>query len=168
MDIDTDDRANPPPRDDAFDEFVRRTREPLRRALVAMYGVEIGEDAAAEALRIGWERWDEIGTMENPAGYLFRVGQSKARPALRWWRRRSRFPLRDPSPREDAHPSDHDDVYAALATLRPEERAAILLVRSHGYSYAEAADLVGVSESAITNHLHRGMQRLRDELGVMP
>lgn len=150
------------------DALIERVRLPVRRALVARYGVEIGEDAAAEAMRIAWERRDDIATMSNPIGYLYRVGQSQARPALRWRRRRATFPATEPAVRAEFDRDDVGPVVAALARLRPEERTAIVLVRCYGYSYAEAAETIGVSEAALTNHLHRGLQRLRSRLGVTP
>jgi RNA polymerase sigma-70 factor (ECF subfamily) len=76
----------------SFDDFVRTTGERVRRALVAYYGVEIGTDAAAEAMRVAWERWPDLSAMENPGGYLFRVGQSHARSNVRWARHRTTFP----------------------------------------------------------------------------
>ena len=40
-------------------------------------GPELGREAAAEALVYGWEQWDRISEMANPAGYLYRVGRSR-------------------------------------------------------------------------------------------
>jgi hypothetical protein len=48
-------------------------------ALAAAAGIEAGREATAEALAYGWEHWDRVGSMENPVGYLYRVGRSKAR-----------------------------------------------------------------------------------------
>lgn len=145
----------------AFDDFVRVDGDRVRRGLVAHYGVELGSEAAAEAMRVAWERWDEICEMANPAGYLFRVGQSHVRPHLRWRQRRAR--LVDESGRAqpwvDLH--EHDDLIEALDQLSAPQRSAVLLVRAYGYSYSEAAGLLGVTESAINNHLHRGIKRLR-------
>jgi DNA-directed RNA polymerase specialized sigma24 family protein len=41
----------------------------------------------------------------------------------------------------------------------------VLLVKSYGFSYREAADVLGLSEAAITNHVHRGLERLRTMMG---
>jgi hypothetical protein len=42
---------------------------------VAAYGVEVGVDAAAEAMAYAYayERWHEVSAMSDPAGYLYRV-----------------------------------------------------------------------------------------------
>jgi hypothetical protein len=51
----------------------------VRRALVAAYGVEVGSEAAADSMVYAWEHWEKVQTMDNPAGHLYRVGQSAAR-----------------------------------------------------------------------------------------
>src|SRR5690242_14275149 len=69
-----------------FAAFAQREGTRLRRVLVAHYGVELGADAAADALRYGWEHWDRVGSMTNPVGYLYRVAQSSVRRQRRWHR----------------------------------------------------------------------------------
>ena len=151
-------------RDLGFDEFTRSVGEQVRRALVAFYGVEVGTEAAAEAMAVAWTRWAEVSTMDNPAGFVFRVGQSKARPHLRWWTRRDSFPSVEGQ--VAAADGTTVDLLAALARLQPDQRACLVLVKSHGYSYREAAELLGVSEAAVTNHVHRGLVRLRTIMEV--
>ncbi len=63
----------------SFESFVKISGPRLRAALVAAYGPDVGADAAAAALSYGWEHWRRLSTMSNPAGYLYRVGQSAAR-----------------------------------------------------------------------------------------
>ncbi|MDA4133040.1 MAG: hypothetical protein OK454_07950, partial [Thaumarchaeota archaeon] len=62
-----------------FRAFVGNLEPRLRRALIAAYGYERGREATAEALAYAWEHWDKVKSLENPAGLLFRVGQSKTR-----------------------------------------------------------------------------------------
>jgi hypothetical protein len=64
---------------EAFESFVAVAEPRLRHALVAAVGRDLGRDAAAEALAFGWEHWDDIKVMENPIGYLYRVGRSRVR-----------------------------------------------------------------------------------------
>ena len=75
--------------EDTFTEFFERTEPKLRNALVASYGVEVGTEAASDALAFGWEHWDRVQGMENPIGYLFRVGRSRSRR----FRRRPPLPM---------------------------------------------------------------------------
>ena len=148
----------------SFELFAATTGQRVRRALVAYYGVEIGSEAAAEAISVAWQRWDDVATMANAAGFLFRVGQSRARPNIRWARRIGPFPLSDSTYENDQ--ADLVDLFSALARLRPEQRAAVLMVKSYGFSYREVAELLGISESAVTNHVLRGLVRLRTTMEV--
>lgn len=134
----------------------------LRRALIAYYGTEVGTEAWAEAMVVAWERRDELTTMSNPVGFLFRVGQSKARPHVRWASRRATF-----SSHHDAHhliDESLTEVFEALAALRPRQHAAVLMVTAYGFSYRHTAEVLGVSEAAVTNHVHRGLAALRRSL----
>ena len=62
-----------------FDLFFDAVAPRLRIALAARYGPEIGAEAASEAMLYAWEHWGRVQAMVNPAGYLYRVGQSAVR-----------------------------------------------------------------------------------------
>ena len=134
-----------------FERFVESDGARLRAGLVAAYGPEVGLDAAAEAMAYGWEHWDRLSSMNNPAGYLYRVGQTAARRSQR------RGPLM-PAPAIDEVPHVEPRLPEALAQLSELQRTCVLLVHVFGWSQAEAADLVGVSVSTIRTHLARGLQ----------
>jgi len=153
---------------DDFEGFVGDVGRRVERALVAAYGLEIGTEAAAEALAVAWERWDEVAALENPAGFLYRVGQSRARPHLRWSRRTGGFPSSYQIPvTAGAGDVDVDGLLTALGELSRSQRVAVVLVRMYGFTYREAAELMNESEPAVTNHIHRGMARLRQIMGVV-
>ncbi len=147
-----------------FDAFLERAEPRLRRALVATYGPVIGRDAAVDALSWAWEHWDRLRSMANPVGYLYRVGQTAAA--------RHQSPVRrGPADAASATPGrDASDVHEpglepALARLSEQQRAAAVLVHGYAMSQREAADVLGISVSTLREHLARGMDRLRAELG---
>jgi DNA-directed RNA polymerase specialized sigma24 family protein len=145
-----------------FDRLVARDAERLRRALVARFGVEAGTEAFADAMAYAWEHRVRLEEMFNPLGYLYRVGLSSARPYLRW---RKRTVLLDVDPRHDA--SDHDvDLISAFARLSTNQPVAVVMVHGHGATYAEVAEVLGITVAAVTNHVHRGLRRLRENLEV--
>lgn len=51
-------------------------------------------------------------------------------------------------------------VHRALATLPPEQRAAVVAVDMHGYSCSDAARLLGVPEGTVKSRCSRGRARL--------
>jgi RNA polymerase sigma factor (sigma-70 family) len=143
-----------------FEVFVAAEGQRLRRALVALYGVDVGSDACAEALAWAWEHWERLAGMTNPVGYLFRVGQSSTRRQQRW-RRRVELPREDDS----ASGGEGDErLDEALVALPPRQRAVALLVHGYGYSYAEVAEMTGRSLTSVRSDLHRALRRLREHL----
>jgi RNA polymerase sigma-70 factor (ECF subfamily) len=140
--------------------FVSSSRPDLERALVARFGLHDGMEAAAVAVDYAVRHWARLGEMENPAGYLYRVGESSARRADQ--RRRRHQPLVT-EPVTIDRPLDVD-LQRALTRLRPDQRVALVLVYAHGHSYAAAARLMNLPVTTVNNHLTRGLARLRKEL----
>ncbi len=145
-----------------LERFLDGSGGRLRSGLVARYGVQVGCEAHADAVAWATEHADELRDMASPLGYLFRVGQSAARRYVRWDRRPPELPpvdtVRDPLV-EPGLPS-------ALAGLPVNERTAVVLVHCHGWTYAEAAELLEVEITTINNYVSRGMSKLRRSLGV--
>jgi DNA-directed RNA polymerase specialized sigma24 family protein len=141
-----------------FDTFARRCGPDLRRVLVARYGVEVGIEATADALAYAWERWERVGAMANSTGYLVRVGQSAAR-------RYRRRPVVLPTTPSDTESSFDPRLPRALERLSARQRSAVLLICVHDWTYPAAAAAFGVSESTLRNHVRRGLESLRRELG---
>lgn len=137
--------------------FLTEAQPRLERALVARFGINDGLDAASEAVAYALENWDRLQAMDNPTGYLYRVGQTSGRRLAGRWQRLDVLV---------AEPRSGDDVVdldlqAALLRLKPDERVAIVLVHAHGHSYLEVADVLGVPVTTVANHLHRGLAQLR-------
>jgi RNA polymerase sigma-70 factor, ECF subfamily len=56
------------------------------------------------------------------------------------------------------------DVLAALRTLVPEQRAALVMVDMLGYSVADTAEILGVSPGTVKSRCARGRARLLPQL----
>jgi len=142
-----------------FAEFHKQAEPRLRRALIARYGGEVGREATAEALAYGWEHWDRVSSMQNPLGYLYRVGQSRSR---RLRPRRAVFQ----EGTEARQPWVEPGLPTALNRLSPRQRQVVVLVHGYEYTHREVSDLLGISRSSVQNHVERGLDRLRGELEV--
>ena len=145
--------------DNGFTVFVKEIEPRLSYALAAAYGVEVGRESAADALAYAWEHWSEVQEMGNPAGYLYRVGQSSAR------RYRKRSPL-FPAPVAGELPHVEPGLPAALGSLSEAQRTAVVLVHVLEWSEREAADLLDVDRSTVRRHRDRGLAKLRAILEV--
>lgn len=143
---------------DSFTRFVHEVEPRLRRALGATLGVDQGLDATAEALAYGWEHWPRLEAMENPAGYLYRVGKH-------YGMRHGRRPVGLPRPPQSANPWIEPALPAALDDLSDKQRVAIVLIKCHQWTYAETAEVLNVSVGTVAKHVERGMRKLRRALG---
>ena len=145
--------------DDEFTVFVKEIGPRLSYALAASYGIEAGRDSAADAISYAWENWPRVREMENPAGYLYRVGQTAAR---KYRRKSPMFP-------EVVHaelPLVEPGLPTALARLSKAQRAAVVLVYVLEWSEREAAEFLGVNRSTVRRHRDRGLAKLRRALEV--
>jgi RNA polymerase sigma factor (sigma-70 family) len=141
----------------AFSSFVAEAEPQLRRALCALRGRAEGREATAEALAWAWEHWPKLRIMENPVGYLYRVGRSRSRPRLQ----QRAFATAPPDPQRF-----EPGLIAALDGLSPRQREAVVLVHGCGWTHQEVADALGLSRSSVGTHVERGMDRLRTALGA--
>jgi DNA-directed RNA polymerase specialized sigma24 family protein len=147
----------------SFEDVVATEVVRVRRAVVARCGAEVGGEIVAEVVVWAWEHRDEVLEADNPAGLLYRVAQSRARPYRRWDKRRAPIELLPEEVVGDRRP-ELVDVVRCLAALPSKERIAVVMVHAHGERYADVARVLGVTEAAVTNHVHRGMKRLRSML----
>lgn len=139
---------------DVFTEFVNNVEPRLKLALVSAFGPDVGLDATADALAHGWENWERVRELDNPAGYLWGVGRNKARSRIRV---RPVFP---------EVPIDHEPwiepgLPDAMAQLSESQRIAVMLIHGFEWTFAEVAELLGVSLSTVQKHADRGMAKLR-------
>lgn len=144
--------------EDPFETLVEELRTRLARAFASAYGVERGQEALAEALAWAWEHADQVLAMENPGGYLYRVGQSRSRSR----RRGVAFPPPDDLGMPDIEPG----LPSAWAALSERQRICVGLVTADQWTYQEVADLLGVGRSSVQAHVDRGLAKLRQALGV--
>lgn len=76
-----------------------------------------------------------------------------------------RVPADDPNPEQIYHDSRlGPDLQAALDSLPPEFRAAVVLCDIEGLSYEEIGATLGVKLGTVRSRIHRGRQALRDHL----
>jgi DNA-directed RNA polymerase specialized sigma24 family protein len=136
--------------------FVVDARRRLVRAFAGCRGDDAPE-ATAEALAFAWEHWEDVRVLENPLGYLFRVGQSRTR---------RRMTPRLPAPDVVGVPDVEPRLIPSLLRLPETQRTAVWLVHACGWHYAEVAEALGTTTSMVGNHVQRALQRLRQDLEV--
>ncbi|HZD18460.1 MAG TPA: sigma-70 family RNA polymerase sigma factor [Actinomycetota bacterium] len=141
----TDDRLG------GFESFFEAERDRLFRALCVITGSRHdAEDLAQEAFLKVWERWDRVGRMEDPAGYLHRTAMNTFRNRYR----RTLMALRRTigfAPSQDVYEvvDDRQVVGTALASLTARQRAALVLTEAFGYSSDDAGRMLGIKGSTV-------------------
>ena len=124
---------------------------------------------SAAALSLGYTQSAvsrQVGAMESPTGYLFRVGLNLHRKRLRRLAVAAKHVVRGddhvPDPAEAI--ADHRRVLDGLATLPDGQRAAIVLVDFLGLESAEAGEVLGIEAVSVRARVHRARAALRDLL----
>jgi RNA polymerase sigma factor (sigma-70 family) len=150
-----------------FEDFFIAEHERLFKALYMLTGNrEEADDLAQEALLRAYERWDRVGTMDSPGGYVYRTALNMHRNRLRGLLVRARRVFAA-VPEEDlsvAQSASHD-VRNAVAQLPRGQREALVLVDWLGLGSEEAGQVLGIEASSIRARLHRAHATLRELLG---
>jgi DNA-directed RNA polymerase specialized sigma24 family protein len=124
-----------------------------------VFGVDDGRDASAQALLFGWENWERVRSMANPAGYLLRVGQT-------WGRRNGRQPMALSTVAERHDPWVEPRLPAALELLPEQQSVAVVLRHGADWSYTHIADFLEISPTSVRKNVERALARLRVALEV--
>jgi RNA polymerase sigma-70 factor (ECF subfamily) len=141
----------------------------LRRyARSLLRGRDAADDLVQDCLERALARLDNWQTGESPRKWLFTIMHHLFIDQMRKQTRRGETALL---------PLDHDDaltapadqlstiasreIVDALQTISPDRRAALVTVAIEGFSYAEAASILGVPAGTLMSRIARGRQELR-------
>jgi RNA polymerase sigma-70 factor (ECF subfamily) len=155
--------ASPAP---SFEAFFEAEHERLLRALYLVTGnLQEAEEVMQDAFLSVWERWDRVGSMEEPTGYLYRTAMNRFRSRLRSATRAARRVVRTAEGADDFAAADERDALArALAALPRRQRAAIVLTELLGYGSEEAGRILGVKDVTVRSLASQARAFLRDHL----
>lgn len=119
-----------------------------------------------------WARRDRLRLERSVAGYLYVAVRNRALSHLRRSSTERQFAEREETRWRQDRPERNDveesvrsrELFAlaerAIADLPPRVRETYLLFYRHGRSYAEIADMMGVSVRTVENQLARSLKRL--------
>lgn len=151
----------------SFESFFEAEARTLFRRLCAVTGNSAeAEEIMQDAFLALWERWDRVATLEDPTGYLYRTAMNVFRKRTRRAAlalRRAVFLAPDPTP--FAEIDERQDVVAALAELKPRQRAALVLTDVLDYSSDEAGRVLGITAGTVRGLASRARAALRRQVG---
>lgn len=146
-----------------FESFFRAERSRLFGSMLLITGsAHEADELVQEAFFKVFERWDRVGAMENPTGYLYRTALNTQRSAYRRAvRAAKRVVSPSPSPDPYAAAADRDEVLRALAAMTPRQRAAVVLTELLGYPTDEAARAMGIRPGTVRVLVSKARAALR-------
>jgi RNA polymerase sigma-70 factor (sigma-E family) len=125
------------------------------------------EDLAQEALAQTYRVWSQRGGIDRPGAYARQALVNRRRSLLRRAFVEARHALRLGT--DGAYVPDLGEqsmvVWAALRRLSRRQRAVLVLRYYEDLTEAEVADVLGVSLGTVKSSAHRGLAKLRAELG---
>jgi len=146
-----------------FEEFFRAGYPQLARACYLLTGDSVdAEDLAQETMARAFERWDRVGAMESPAGYLYRTAFNLNSKRIRSLAVRARRTFTDALSHDPADLAvTRDEVMVALDSLPKAQRQALVLVGWLGMDANEAGRVLGVAPASVRGRVHRARITLR-------
>jgi RNA polymerase sigma-70 factor (ECF subfamily) len=147
----------------AFDVLFEELHDRLYKALYFITGSSAdAEELVQDAFLKLWERWDTIGSIEDPTAWLFRVAMNGFRIRLRRARLAARKLIPGPPPPDPFDEIDlREDVRRLLLGLPTRQRAAIVLTEIFGYSSEQSARILGIKATTVRVLASQGRAALR-------
>jgi RNA polymerase sigma-70 factor, ECF subfamily len=159
--------ASPSASPASFDEFFAAESQTLyRRMRLVTRNHHEAEEVVQDAFLSLYERWDRVGGLADPVGYLYRT-------AFNAWKKRSRRAAR--AIKNAVSPPIASDAFTAvdaatvvgeaLGHLTPRQRAAIVLTGLMGLSSEEAGEILGIRPVTARVLASQARAALRERLG---
>ena len=160
--------SDSPDFNDRFRRLYLTHGDDLRAYCQRRLGRDDAEDALAEVFAVAWRRFDKLPDGQEARLWLYGVARNVIRNATRTSRRKIRLAGRlmsgevpQTGPDESLLiRSEHEDVLAALATLRPSDQELLRLHSWEELSRKEIAQMLGISVPAVDMRLHRAIARM--------
>jgi RNA polymerase sigma-70 factor (ECF subfamily) len=151
-----------------FETFYEAESQTLFRRLWLVTGNRAeAEELMQDAFLKLWERWDRVGTMDDPVGYLYRTAMNLVRKRHRRALLAIRRTLRlVPAGDDFAEAEDRETVRRVLSTLPPRQRAALVLTEMLGFDSNEAGRALGVRGSTVRSLTRKGRDSFRRAMEV--
>ena len=144
----------------SFDEFYRTSRLPIARALsLTLRDPELAGEAIDEAMARAYQRWERVGRLDNPAGWVYRVALNWSRSIIRRLTRPA--PIWVTPATSSPAPAIHDPtIDRALGQLSTDQRAVVVCRLMLGWSERHTAESLGIKPGTVKSRLHRALRRL--------
>lgn len=153
-----------------FDTFYQRERPGMVALAYALSRSRLGaEDLAQEALMIAYQRWDEVGRLDQPAAWVRKVVANNSWSFLRRkkaeLRATTRAMVSESSPLAML-PDLSIETWDEVARLPKRQAQVIALYYVAGMSMPEIGELLDCSKETVNTHMRRARTALARRLGT--
>jgi RNA polymerase sigma-70 factor (ECF subfamily) len=149
----------------SFEHFYEAVKDRVWQAvLVSGRHPTRAEDAVADAFAKAYERWESVGRLENPTGWVVRVAINRYNSDWRIWRRELSDP---PDARSATQDYPSDNALVGLVWRLPRRQRQVIALRVIAdLSEDETGQTLGISPKTVSVHLHRALATLRSGIGA--
>jgi RNA polymerase sigma-70 factor, ECF subfamily len=150
----------------AFHDFYGGSRDRVGRALAVTLGdADLAAESVDEAMARAYQRWSSVSRMDNPSGWVYRVGLNLARSRIRRLTRRRRVVAIGHMATDVPEPDVLEPaILRALRALPVDHRSVVVCRLLLGWSEAETAQALGIRPGTAKSRLHRATATLADQL----
>ena len=154
--------------DRAFERLYRRhVHEVYRYVLAVLRNQADAEDATQATFLSAFRAFSAGEEPRKPRNWLLKIAHNECRQRFRASARRPQeveWDERTPAPAPDESVPSAEDLRAALAHLSFNQRSALVMRELEGRTYAEIAEILDLSSSAVETVLFRARRALREQL----
>jgi RNA polymerase sigma-70 factor (sigma-E family) len=140
----------------------------VRTAYAVSGDLGVAEDAVQTAFAKAYRSWRRISRLEAPEAYLRRMAVNEVLNDRRLARRRHEITSAEPPERPGpGSPDDalaHDDMWRAISTLPPRQRAVLVLRYYEDLSEQQIADVLGCRPGTVKSQASAALASLRTRL----
>jgi len=155
----------------SFEDFYVSSRTSVGRALaLTLRDDDLAREAVDEAMARAYQRWQHVSQLDNPGGWVYRVGLNWSRSVVRRWKRPMPIWIAQPDhPTGEAPQSASIDpsVDRALDSLSLDHRAVVVCRLLLGLSELQTADALGIRPGTVKSRLARALDRLQPLLAPL-
>lgn len=152
----------------AFTELHRRFVPMVHGILLTRFPAVIADELTQECFLLAFQRLPQLREPASFGAWIAAIARRmrSSEPARHLWLQDVVEPADSSASPEER--TDADAVLAAIRRLPPAYRETLMLRLVEGLSGPEIAAATGLGAASVRVNLHRGMQKLRESLALVP
>jgi RNA polymerase sigma-70 factor (ECF subfamily) len=144
---------------ESFDAWYSREHDRMITTLVLTTGdIDLAVEGVDEACSRALERWQRVGAMDSPSGWVYRVAINHARRVARRRTMEQRL-FQKEVPKPDL-PAPAGELWELVASLSERQRQVVMLRHVAELKENEIGAVLGISRGTVSSTLHDAHQRL--------